>query len=82
MRIVPRHQRAEERAADIEKVIRIVDGTPTTPAAKSPGKQVGYRSGEGDQKRMRAIPVIAPAVLGTIPGTDPYLETERIMMTR
>lgn len=80
MRIVPRHQRAEERAADIEKVIRIVDGTPTT--TKSPGKQVGHRSGEGDQKRMRAIPVIAPAVLGTIPGTDPYLETERIMMTR
>lgn len=71
MRIIPRHERAEARARDLEKVIRIIDGSTTTPATQHAGKQIGHRSAEGDQRRMRAIPVIAPAVIGTIPGTDP-----------
>lgn len=70
MRITPRHERAEQRARDLEKVIRIIDNTPTTTITTT-AKQIGYRSGEGDRQRMRAIPVIAEAVGGTIPGTDP-----------
>ena len=84
MRIVPRHQALEQRAADLEKVIAIVDGS-NVPPAKSAGKQTGHRSGEGDQQRMRAIPVIAPAVVGTIPGTDPLaacIEAERLAARR
>lgn len=71
MRITPRHERAEQRARDLEKVIRIIDNTPTTTTTTTTAKQIGYRSGEGDRQRMRAIPVIAEAVGGTIPGTDP-----------
>lgn len=70
MRIVPRHELHAQKAADLERVIRIVDGTPER-QGKSAGKQIGFRSGEGDRQRMRAIPVIAEAVGGTIPGTNP-----------
>lgn len=35
------------------------------------------RSGEGDQRRMRGIPVIGRGVGGTIPGTDPLREAMR-----
>jgi hypothetical protein len=34
-------------------------------------KQLAHRSAPGDRQRLRAIPVIAPNITGTIPGTDP-----------
>lgn len=88
MRIVPRHIRLEQRAADLEYVISIIDTPTDVPQAKRAGKQIGFRSGEGDQKRMRAIPVIAEGVPGTIPLTEGYaycrdleIQAERRMLS-
>lgn len=63
-------ERLEERTRllAIQNMI-LNEDTPT------PNKNhVGYRSGEGDRQRLRAIPVIAPSISGTIPGTNPLAE--------
>lgn len=69
---IPRHIRAAQRAADIAKIENIISSTgDREPTQKRQAKQTGYRSGEGDRQRLRAIPVITEAIGGTIPGTDP-----------
>lgn len=52
------------------KLERIIG--PETDAPTTTTNQIGHRSGEGDAKRMRAIPVIAAGVPGTIPLTEGY----------
>lgn len=77
--ILPRYRRHEEREADLERIANIILTTgdrPTKPKKGAP-KPVGFRSAEDDLQRMRAIPVIAEGVGGTIPGTNPLAETLR-----
>lgn len=66
------HERTEQRTA-LEKIQNMIltDEQPTT------SKHIGYRSGEGDRQRLRAIPVIAAGIPGTIPGTNPLAELIR-----
>jgi hypothetical protein len=54
---------------DPNKLDRIIEKTTSTTTTIT---HIGHRSGEGDQKRMRAIPVIAEGVPGTIPLTEGY----------
>jgi len=54
---------------DPHKLDRIIPPDTDTPP---PTHIRGARSGEGDAKRLRAIPVIAAGVPGTIPGTEGY----------
>lgn len=60
---------------DPDLLDRIIDHDTNEPNPASSTNHVGYRSGEGDQQRMRAIPVIAQGIPGTIPGTNPLAET-------
>lgn len=63
MRIVPRHERHEQRARDLAKVIAIVEGTNT--AAPDPrARRVASRSAEGDTLRLRGWPIVARGVAG------------------
>jgi len=55
---------------DPNKLDRIIEPTTDTPTPTN--KHIGRRSGEGDQRRMRAIPIIAAGVPGTIPLTEGY----------
>lgn len=69
MRIVPRHQRIEQRARDLAKVVAIIDATEdSTPLAAT---QL-TRNLQGDARVMRMIPICAQGVPGTAPDTDPY----------
>jgi hypothetical protein len=52
---------------DPNKLDRIIDTQPNPPPTPT-----SHRSGEGDQRRMRSIPVIAQGVPGTIPHTEGY----------
>jgi hypothetical protein len=64
---------------DPNKLDRIIPPDTDTPTTTSSTNHIGHRTSEGDQRRLRAIPVIAPAVGGTIPGTNPlnaYLNKE------
>lgn len=76
---IPRHIRAQQKAADLAKIERLVNAVPERepPADKGPRKT---RNLEGDARVMRAIPICAEGVPGTAPGTEPYEETERRMM--
>lgn len=64
---LPRY-RQDTDPTKVDRAISQARDTDTQPV----GKQIGHRSGEGDQKRMRLIPVIAAGVPGTIPLTEGY----------
>lgn len=78
---IPRHIRAQQKAADLAKIERLVNGTPDRekPADRTPKRT---RNLEGDARVMRAIPICAEGVPGTEPGTDPlaeYLRKEALL---
>jgi len=66
-RPLPRYQ----PDTDPNKLDRIIPPDTDTPTTSS-SNHIGARSGEGDQRRLRAIPVIANGVPGTIPNTEGY----------
>lgn len=68
-RPLPRYQHTDPTEWD-RKLARILGDTTDTETAQST-KRAGYRSPEGDEQRLRLIPVIARGVAGHIPGTRP-----------
>ncbi len=66
---IQRHH--EQLAVERQKLERLIGLAQTVEPTPTGRKLIGYRSSEGDRQRMRAIPVIAEGVGGTIPGTEP-----------
>lgn len=60
---LPRYQRHAEHARDIERVARLVLGADPEPR-RNRAKRIGARSGEGDPRRMRGVPMQARGVPG------------------
>jgi len=57
------------RLEDERKIARVIlDGTETPAPEKNPKRELAK---PGDPRVLRAIPVIARGVGGTVPGTDP-----------
>jgi hypothetical protein len=74
VRITPRHERHEQRAADIAKVIAIIE---TTGERQVDAGDSSSRNLQGDRRVLRMIPVHAYGVGGTVPGTNPLAELLR-----
>lgn len=66
-----RHEdvRLERQAWRIAQETGVLAPAPTAVAATA----------AGDERRLRGIPICAPGVRGTLPGTDPIAELIRIM---
>ena len=62
-RPLPRY-REDTDPQKLDRIIGPDHDTPTNP-------KLGHRTSPADTRRLRAIPVIAPAIGGTIPGTNP-----------
>ncbi len=69
--ILPRYLNNDHAQWEAKLARILIDTGEPTPPTNTTRKLTGYRSGEGDRQRMRAIPVIAEGVGGTIPGTHP-----------
>lgn len=79
----PRWMRIHQHKKDLEKVQRIIDSVGEPEAIRSTTKLT--RNTPGDTRVMRAIPVVADGVVGTVPGTDPLdhvIRNERCRPTR
>lgn len=70
-RALPRYQRHAERAKDIARIVNIVETGVPEPKQLKGAKLSGGRSAEGDQLRLRYIPVCTYGVTAVIPGTQP-----------
>lgn len=69
--VLRRYQRYAERAADMAKVINIVETGVAEPKQSKGAKRYRGRSAEGDEQRLRYIPVCTYGVTAVIPGTQP-----------
>lgn len=68
------HRIHQERTAERQRFLRLVEAISADPnLLDQPAtmKKLAHRSAPADPRRLRAIPVIAPSITGTIPGTDP-----------
>ena len=67
--LLPRHLRYAERAADLARIVAIIEAAETEAPTT-----VSRATLAGDTRRMRGVPICGPRVGSTAPGTDPVRE--------
>lgn len=66
-RHLPRHERAAERAADLDKIANII----LTTGGDDPTVEAGGYAQPGEEMVLRCMPVTTRGVGSVIPGTSP-----------
>lgn len=69
------HDLRRAQAMQLAEILQDIDPDDPRTLEDARTHRLDPRSGAGDHDRLRMIPVHAPGVGGTIPGTDPLRKT-------